>query len=150
MKIYFFLLSSLSLFILYGCSNNAAGSKDNFITYSSKGNLIPFNVTISLEGDELFLFLSDTSKNRYKIAAAELEEIYSFVDKIKYFEIVLPPAEKRMDATEINFSVQLNGKKRDMSLGLVKDIPQPIIDLRSKLFDLATVYQPSWKNEAGF
>ena len=146
------LILSISFF---NCNNEMAGAADNNVQFYSKGYHIPFEVKISVTGNNMELFyksseMKDAFSQNFSISDEEKDEIFGYLNEIDFMKMEVPDLVKKMDAPVAKLTAKLNGESREIDIGQLPSIPQSLVTLRTKMFNLASAYKPEWKKEVGF
>lgn len=155
MKIITLFLTILISVSFFSCSNHDAASVENSCEYYSKGYLIPFEVKITVTGNDLHFFyvgskMEKAFEKNYTIKDDEKKEFFGYLYEIDFLKMEVPELEKMRDAPLTTLSAHLNAESREINIGQMSTPPESLVNLRTKIFNLANVYKPGWKKEVGF
>ncbi len=155
MKLYILFSAFLLSTLLFSCSSRVTGSSENSVQYYSHGYLIPFEVRITVTGNKLEVFytkpgMQSPFDESYSITDNERNELFDYLKEIDFLKMDIPEPERKTDAPVTKIKADLNGSSREIDIGQLSAIPQSLTTLKTKIFDLASVYKPGWKKEIGF
>jgi len=154
MKLYILLTVLLSI-LMFSCSSQVSGSAENSVQYYSKGYLIPFEARITVTGNKMELYynkpdMQSPFDQNYSIADNERDELFENLKEMNFLTIEVPEPERKLDSPIAKLKAELNGDSREIDIGQMSSIPASLLQLRTKIFDLASEYKPGWKKEIGF
>lgn len=155
MKIITLFFTMLIGFSFFSCNHHMEDSSENSFSFYSKGYLIPFEVKISVTGNDLQLFykgadMMDAVDKNYTIKDDEKSSFFGYVNEINFLKMEVPEPEKMRDAPVTTLSADLKGESRTIDIGQMSSVPESLMNLRTRIFNLASAYKPGWKKEAGF
>ena len=62
----------------------------------------------------------------------------------------VPKPERLRDAPETKLFATIKGKSREIDIGQMSSVPESLMNLRTRVLNLASVYKPEWKKEVGW
>lgn len=148
----FTMLVSVSLI---SCSNNMADSAENSFRYYSKGYLIPFEMKISVTGNDLALFYKGSKMNKafeenFTIKDDENKRLFDFLNEINFLKMDVPKPERLRDTPMKKLFASIEGESREIDIGQISSVPESLMKLQTRIFNLATAYKPEWKKDIGW
>ncbi|HKB87698.1 MAG TPA: hypothetical protein VKD08_16085 [Ignavibacteriaceae bacterium] len=154
-KISILFLTILFSFSLLNCNNRMTGAADDSVQFYSKGYQIPFEVKIAVTDNNMELFYTGNEmqapfSKTYSITDNEKDELFGYLKDINFLKMDIPEPEMRRDAPVTKLTAKLNGDSREIDIGQMSSVPDPLADLKTKMFNLASAYKPGWKKEVGF
>lgn len=142
------------LFILFGCSGSSQIPSDFSLSYSTKSELMKWEVNLSLSNESLKIDFKNSQGNTsgnslYTIKDFEAEKIYKFMKSSGFIKTNITEGEKVLDAPTQNLTGVYSGKRNSVDFGNIKEPPDNISKLKQMLFELADKYNSNWRKDSG-
>ena len=128
---------------------------DFSVEYNTASQLMRSETTVKVKGTTLLLHhKSAQSKEEidstYDLDPQEVKALYKLLEEANYHSMQSPKPDRVLDAPEEKITAVYDGKKNGVAFGSVKKIPQPIVQCRQKMFELATKYDKRMKSILGY
>lgn len=136
------------------CTASSDIPSDFSLTFTSKSELMKWEVNISLNNESLKIVYKNSQNNSsgnwvYTVKQSDAEKIYKYMKSSGFIKTKVTVGEKVLDAPSQNLTGVYNAKSNSIDFGNIKEPPENLRNLKQMLFELSDKYNNNWRKESG-